>query len=145
MALARFRVESTFGPVIPWDRVIADLEHAFAGRLALTARLHDRARTYAPRRPTAATPVRTGVAFDNRASESATVIDVLAPDSVGLLHRLTRALAELDLDIRSAKVSTIGPQVVDAFYVRSSDGTKLVDPDVQREVERAILDAVGER
>ena len=28
-----------------------------------------------------------------------------------------QALAELDLDIRSAKVSTIGPQVVDAFYV----------------------------
>jgi [protein-PII] uridylyltransferase len=145
MALARFRVESTFGPVVPWDRVVADLEASFAGRLALTARLHDRARAYAPRRATAATPVRTGVAFDNRASESATVIDVLAPDSVGLLHRLTRALAELDLDIRSAKVSTIGPQVVDAFYVRTSAGTKLVDPDLQREVERAILHAVGER
>lgn len=144
MALARFRVESSFGPVIPWDRVTADLERAFAGRLALTARLHDRARTYASRRSTSATPVRTGVAFDNRASAAATVIDVLAPDSIGLLHRLTRALAELDLDIRSAKVSTIGPQVVDAFYVRAADGSKLTDDTLQREVERAILHATTE-
>ena len=29
MALARFRVESSFGPVVPWDRVVDDL----AGRL----------------------------------------------------------------------------------------------------------------
>ena len=40
MALARFRVESSFGPIIPWDRVTADLERCFAGRLALAARLH---------------------------------------------------------------------------------------------------------
>ena len=68
MALARFKVESSFGPVVPWDRVRIDLERAFAGRLALTARLDDRARTYASRRTAAATPVRVGVAFDNRAS-----------------------------------------------------------------------------
>jgi [protein-PII] uridylyltransferase len=144
VALARFRVESTYGPVIPWDRVTDDLSKAFAGRLALTARLADRARTYAPRRTTAATPVRTGVAFDNRASAVATVIDVLAPDAIGVLHRVTRALAELDLDIRSAKVSTIGPQVVDAFYVRTSAGEKLADDGFRREVERAILHAVSE-
>jgi [protein-PII] uridylyltransferase len=141
VALARFRVESSFGPVVPWDRVVDDLAKAFAGHLALTARLHDRARTYAPRRAAAATPVRSGVSFDNRASAVATVIDVLAPDSVGLLHRITRAMAELELDIRSAKVTTIGPQVVDAFYVRAGDGGKLTDEAVCREVERAILHA----
>jgi [protein-PII] uridylyltransferase len=143
MALARFRVESTFGPIVPWDRVVRDLEAAFAGRLALTARLHERARTYASRRSTAATPVRTGVAFDNRASRVATVVDVLAPDSVGLLHRIAKALTELELDIRSAKVSTLGPQVIDAFYVRTAAGAKLDDEAIQREVERAILHAVG--
>jgi [protein-PII] uridylyltransferase len=142
MALSRFRVESAFGPVVPWDRVVRDLEAAFAGRLALTARLHERARTYAGRRSTSATPVRTGLAFDNRASRVATVIDVLAPDSIGLLHRIAKALAELDLDIRSAKVSTIGPQVVDAFYVRTSTGEKLDEEALQGEVSRAVLHAV---
>lgn len=145
VALARFRVESSFGPAIPWERVTADLERCFAGRLALSARLDERSRTYAPRRPVAATPVRTGVSFDNRASEVATVIDVLAPDSIGVLHRVTRALAELAIDIRSAKVTTIGPQAVDAFYARDASGGKLVDEALQREVELAILHAIGDR
>jgi [protein-PII] uridylyltransferase len=142
VALARFRVEPSFGPVVPWDRVIADLQRAFAGRLALRARLDDRARTYSSSRAVSAVPVRCSVSVDNRASASATVIDVQAPDSVGLLHRITSALAELDLDIRSAKVSTVGPQAVDAFYVRAGDGSKLTDADLLREVERAVLHAV---
>src|SRR5262245_17086813 len=141
MALARFKVESSFGPVVPWERVKADLERAFAGQLALTARLDDRARTYGNRRTPAATPVRTGVAFDNRASEAATVIDVQAGDSIGLLHRITRAMAELDLDIRKALVTTVGPQVVDAFYVRDSGGAKITDEAMLDEIERAVLHA----
>ena len=141
VALARFRVESAFGNVIPWERVIADLERCFAGRLALTARLDERARTYAGRRPPSAAPVRNTVSIDNRASATATVIDVQAADSVGLLHRITRALAELELDIRSAKVSTVGPQAVDAFYVRHGDG-KLVDEELLREVQRAVQHAI---
>jgi [protein-PII] uridylyltransferase len=145
IALARFRVESSFGPVIPWDRVTGDLERCFAGRLALAARLHERSRTYAPRRPAAATPVRTGVSFDNRASAVATVIDVLAPDAIGVLHRVTRALADLEIDIRSAKVTTIGPQAVDAFYARDAGGGKLLDDAVRREVELAVLHAIEDR
>jgi [protein-PII] uridylyltransferase len=128
---------------VPWERVGAALERAFAGRLALNARLDDKARTYASRRAPTGTPLRTSVAFDNAMSRTATVIDVLAPDSVGLLHRVTRALAELDLDIRSAKVSTVGPQVIDAFYVRTAEGAKLTDPAHQAEVERAVLHAVA--
>jgi [protein-PII] uridylyltransferase len=142
MALARFRVDPSFGPVVPWDRVTADLERAFAGRIALRARLDERARTYRSRRATSAAPVRTSVSIDNHASATATVIDVQAPDSVGLLHRVTSALAELQLDIRSAKVSTVGPQVVDAFYVRSAGDGKVTDADHLKEVERAVLHAI---
>jgi len=141
-ALARFRVEPSFGPVVPWDRVTADLERAFAGRLALRARLDERARAYSSRRIVSAVPVRSAVSVDNRASASATVIDVQAPDSIGLLHRITTALAELELDIRSAKVSTVGPQAVDAFYVRAGTGGKVTDGELLREVQRAVLHAV---
>jgi hypothetical protein len=34
--------------------------------------------------------------------------------------------------------------VVDAFYVRTAEGSKLTDQALQREVERAILHAAGE-
>ena len=84
--------------------------------------------------------------LENAADELTTrVIDVLAPDAIGVLHRVTRALAELEIDIRSAKITTIGPQAVDAFYVRDAAGGKLVDEVLHREVERAVLHAIDDR
>jgi [protein-PII] uridylyltransferase len=141
MALERFRVSSPRDEPIAWDRIEDDLRRAFEGRLAIRARLAQRADTYASRR---AVPASTAsVLIDNDASSGATVVEVHAPDSIGVLYRITRALAELDIDIRTAKVQTLGLQVVDAFYVRTADGQKVTDTGHQAEMERAIIHAVG--
>ncbi|HMC80890.1 MAG TPA: [protein-PII] uridylyltransferase, partial [Acidimicrobiia bacterium] len=108
------------------------------------ARVGDRARTYARAGPASRVPVVPAVAFDNQASEGATVIDVRAPDAIGTLYRITRTLADFDLDIRSAKVQTLGSEVVDAFYVRDRDGRKITDEARLAEIERAILHSLGE-
>ena len=56
-----------------------------------------------------------------------------ADDEVGLLYRLSTGLAALELDVRLAKVATLGSRVVDVFYVRDSRGHKIDHPnDVQR-------------
>jgi [protein-PII] uridylyltransferase len=142
-ALARFRVTDPFRDETPWDRVIADLELALDGRLALNARLSERAAAHDGRQ--SRLPARAAsVAFDNNASADATVIDVEAPDVIGVLYRVTRALAELELDIRSAKVQTLGTHVVDAFYVRDRDGKKVTDSKTLGEIERAILHGIAE-
>jgi [protein-PII] uridylyltransferase len=141
-ALSRFRVVDRLRDETPWDAITADLARALDGRLAIEARLADRARSHAGSRRLV-TNERTAVTFDNEASDDATVIDVEAPDAVGLLYRITRAFADLDLDIRSAKVQTLGAQVVDAFYVRDRFGKKVLDRDVMAEAERAVLYAVG--
>lgn len=145
MAVELFRVESSIGPVIPWDRVVRDLELALDGRLALTARLAERARRYSPTsRPKSASLVsRPRVTFDNETSSNSTVVEVHAPDSIGLLYRVTRAIAELDLDIRTAKIQTLGSEVVDSFYVRDRDGAKIVDDSYLAELERALLHALA--
>jgi [protein-PII] uridylyltransferase len=143
-ALARFKVVDPMRSTVPWPRVVADLDLALTGRLAVPARLAERARAYGPRRRQAAPPATTAVCFDDVASTASTVIDVHAPDAVGVLYRITRALAELDLDIRSAKVQTLGHQVVDAFYVRDADGAKITDADVLGEIRRAILHSLSE-
>ena len=79
---------------------------------------------------------------DNDASSNATVVEVRAPDAIGLLYRITKALAEVGLDIRHAKVATLGHEVVDTFYVQTKGG-KVIDPFHRREVERALLHAVS--
>src|SRR5205807_10304265 len=82
-ALASFRVSDPLRPEVPWPRVVADLELALVGRLAIHARLAERARTYGRSRPPVTGPAPT-VTFDDDASTNATVIDVRAPDAIGV-------------------------------------------------------------
>jgi [protein-PII] uridylyltransferase len=142
MAVEVFDVVANAGSAPQWDRVRRDIERAVSGRLALEARVAERARVYAPRRPAAARPVEPRVTFDNDATDAATVVEVRAPDAVGVLYRITRALADADLDVRRAMVSTLGHEVVDAFYVVDGAGRKVTDREHLVEVERAILDAL---
>jgi [protein-PII] uridylyltransferase len=138
-ALAEFHVVDRVRDAAPWDRVERDLLRALDGRLALQARVADRARTYAGRRGAPSLPPTATVRFENDASQGATVIDVYTSNGTGVLYRITRALAELDVDIRSARVQTLGAQVVDAFYVLDRHGAKISDADTKAEIERSIL------
>jgi [protein-PII] uridylyltransferase len=142
-AIEVFRVVSSFGPTFTWNRTEADLHLALAGKLALRARLADRVRTYGGRRKPAHEEVEPEVHFDLDASAEATVVEVHASDGLGVLYRITTALADLDLDITGAKVQTLGSRVVDSFFVRSTDGAKPSDPDLLVEVERALLHALS--
>ena len=142
MAASEFRVAPPQGGV-KWDRVEADLRHAIGRRLAIEARLAERARTYRRRRRTqAAPPGPPRVNFVEGASSNATVIEIAAPNTVGILHGMTKALTELGLDIRHATVQTIGMEVVDTFYVRTAGGDLVDDPFHRGEVERALLHAL---
>jgi [protein-PII] uridylyltransferase len=107
------------------------------------ARLAERAETYKVRRVrTAVPPAPPTVRFDNAASSNSTLVEVRAPDRVGILYSITKTFADTGLDIRHARVQTLGNEVVDTFYVRTTDGQKVTDPAHQSEVERAILFAV---
>jgi [protein-PII] uridylyltransferase len=144
MAASEFRVSSPYGD-IDWTPIVDSLERALTGRLALDSRLADRAANTRPRRATSAVaPAAPTVRFDDAASSNATFIEVRAPDMVGVLHRITRAIADLGLDIRHARVLTLGNEVVDAFYVRESNGERITDPEYKSEISRAILHALAE-
>jgi [protein-PII] uridylyltransferase len=120
-------------------RLRRDLSAVLAGQLALSDQLAEKARAYGSPRPTSARPVVPRVVVDNDASASSTVVEVRARDELGLLHRVTQALVACDLDVVSARVSTIGSEVVDAFYVRDTDGQKLADDAALAGVERALV------
>jgi len=61
------------------------------------------------------------------ASHTATVLEVRMDDRPGVVHLVCAALARLDLSVRSAHVSTLGPQAVDVFYVQEQGAGALSD------------------
>jgi [protein-PII] uridylyltransferase len=143
MAASEFRVTSPHGD-IEWEPIVLNLERALSDRLALDSRLADRAANARPRRATSAVaPSAPTVRFDDGASSNATFLEVRAPDMVGVLHRITKAIADFGLDIRHARVLTLGNEVVDSFYVRESGGGVITDAAYKEEIARAILFAVG--
>jgi len=125
-------------------RLRQDLEAVLADRFELTDRLAERAAAYAGgQRPSAARPVEPRVSVDNDASATSTVVEVRAPDEMGLLHRVTRALFDRHLNVVSARVSTLGNEVVDAFYVRDLEGAKIEDPEALELLCAAVADAIA--
>ena len=120
LALQRFAVQAP--ATLRWQRLGADLDAAWSGRLAVEARLERKARDYR-----AAAPVEPDVRVLPDESAHSTVVEVRAADALGLLHAIAAALGDLDLDVRVAKIDTLGDRVVDTFYVRSPWGAKLSD------------------
>jgi [protein-PII] uridylyltransferase len=98
---------------------------------------------YTRAKPQPLGPIDPKVLIDNDVSYDATIVEVHASDAIGALYRVTRAIAEFELDIRSAKVQTLGAEAVDSFYVRDAMGGKVTDPSLLRELERAILHSLN--
>jgi [protein-PII] uridylyltransferase len=117
-----------------WRNVRHTLRRALDGRTSLDHRVRQKRRHYPPPPAEVATEVR----VLNDASDFFTVVEVEAPDRIGLLFDLARAFEELSLDVHLAKVATYGHRVVDVFYVRDLYGRKADDPEHAREIERVI-------
>lgn len=139
VAVDVFDVESAFEGDVGAERWVQfrdALGDALAERLSLEDLVRKKREYYPP--PRADIPVE--VTVDNEASDFYTVIEIGAPDRIGLLFDLTSALFELQLDVHLAKVATYGGRVVDAFYVRDGLGRKVEDGERVKEIERSIAD-----
>ena len=104
-------------------RLATAIERALSGKLKLKQAIEKRPSTL-PKRARGMT-VAPRVLIDNKASTAHTVIEVNGTDRPGLLHRLTRKLAQQNLQIAAAKISTYGESIVDVFYVKDLFGLKI--------------------
>ena len=81
------------------------------------------------------------VAVRPEASRRATVLEVRMDDRPGVVHLVCAALADLDLSVRSAHMSTLGPQAVDVFYVQES-GAGALSEERAASAAHAVRDAL---
>ena len=140
-AVSVFDVEPEFGDPPDATLVAADLRRMLQGRLDVENRLDRRARALRPRAVTIPAP---RVSLVDDASDTATVVEVRAHDAPGLLWRVGRALGECGLDVRAARVETLGAEAVDVFYVTDGDGKPLGDRDLRRTIVHSVLAALGD-
>ncbi|MFI1963605.1 [protein-PII] uridylyltransferase [Streptomyces pathocidini] len=137
--LLNWRVAAEYGSLPQAARLRNDLVRALNGALDIPGRLAEREAAYPRRRGVQAPPPRVTVA--PAGSRLATVIEVRAHDAPGLLHRIGRALETAGVRVRSAHVSTLGADAVDAFYVTDPEGAPLRDTraaEVAAAVETAL-------
>ncbi|MDP9093844.1 MAG: [protein-PII] uridylyltransferase, partial [Actinomycetota bacterium] len=120
MAVNIFVVDPRFGNLPDPALVRADVARALDGALGLAERLRQKEQAYAQASRAQQVPP-TVLWFDDAATE-ATVVEFRAADSIGLLCRITAALERCQLDVRSARVSSMAGVAVDAFYVTTRDG-----------------------
>ncbi|MEV4352554.1 [protein-PII] uridylyltransferase [Actinoplanes sp. NPDC049596] len=113
-AIVEFLTQPRYGT--PYDPVAlaADLRRVAAGDVSVTQRV--RARAMSARGGTASPRV----VWQRGAATDAAILELRAADSAGLLYRVATALDEAGADVRAARISTLGGDVVDAFYLVGS-------------------------
>jgi len=72
-----------------------------------------------------------------------TIIDVFAPDKLGLLYQITQVMHELNLEIYYAKIATKEDGVVDSFYVLDNFG-HIVSPENYELINIELTKAIKE-
>lgn len=75
----------------------------------------------------ARTELEPSVAVRPEASRRSTVLEVRTADRPGVVHLVCQALADAGIAVRSAHVSTLGPQAVDVFYIQEEAAGALGD------------------
>ncbi|MER7993234.1 MULTISPECIES: [protein-PII] uridylyltransferase [Micromonospora] len=110
-ALVQCRVQPRYGLAPNPIALSADLRRAVGGDVSVIQRL--RGRALAARSQGAAPRV----VWHREAATDAVLLELRAADAAGLLYRVTCALDEAGAQVRAARISTLGGDVVDAFYL----------------------------
>lgn len=129
LAVEIYRVSTPAGDdrarEIVWRDLLGSLERVLSGRDGVDELLRRRGRTLGSVRTLTQRPET--VEIGNDESDFYTIVDVAANDRLGLLHDLTRVIAEHGYEIYISKAGKVLDQVTDAFYLKDAEGRKITD------------------
>ena len=118
------------------DRLRGIVRKVVEGKLDAAQLLRGRPKPLLPSRGAKFEP---RVRLDNSASESATLVEIVAEDRAGLLYDLTRAISAAGCNIEVVLIDTEAHRALDVFYVTASDGK--LDDDLAARLRHDLISA----
>jgi [protein-PII] uridylyltransferase len=115
------------------DRLRATMERVILGRQDVKDLLRNRPKPAAPSRKS---KIEARVSFDGAASNTATLIQIVAQDRPGLLYDLAAAISRQRCNIEVVLIDTEAHKAIDVFYVTSEGGK--ITAETQQELEKEL-------
>jgi len=125
-AIQEWYVRPLFGDPPAQEILYTDLVRTVAGTFDVAAAMAKRTQ---PRTLKAggASPAQAQVTIE-RVSGTQVVLEVRAPDAPALLYKIASCIAREGVEVVGAKISTLGVDTVDVFFVKGTGGSELDEP-----------------
>jgi [protein-PII] uridylyltransferase len=115
------------------DRLRSTVERAILGKTEVKELLRSRPRPAPPSRNARIAPL---VSFNSTASQTATLVEIVAEDRPGLLYDLASAISSHGVNIEVVLIDTQAHRAIDVFYI-TAGGQKL-DPERHQSLGEAL-------
>jgi [protein-PII] uridylyltransferase len=122
-----------------WERFQRSVEDVLTGRADLDRMLEQRMKS--ARQKPAKVKIETRIDFDDECSSHSTLLQAIAQDQPGLLHRIASRIAHQKCNIEIALIDTEGQMAIDVFYL-SADGGKLTSAHQER-LRKELMSELG--
>jgi len=80
----------------------------------------------------------TETSLGNNASMPYSILEVLCPDRPGLLAKVAGIFVEMDITLHNAKITTLGENVEDVFFITDSDDNPITDEQTSLSLQAEI-------
>lgn len=123
-----------------WERLKRSLSDVLSGEADLESMMRERMRSES--KNGAKVKIETRIEFDDQCSAGSTLVQVIAQDRLGLLHRICSRFSHQGCNIEIALIDTEGQMAIDVFYL-TANGKKLTAKQ-QDELKADLLEELHE-